>query len=388
MAGLNYRALGDLASAERDLRAAFALQPGPEIAADFGIVPAPPDKHQEAEKVFRRYPDQVRCQVGLGLVAYATGRNEEAEKSFAAAAAREPASADIRASLGDVYFVTGRYRDAATAYGEAVRLDPRNPEYRVKAGRNLLRLEQAAAAHDRFGEAVRMDPLNSEAHFELGRLAAAAGNHEDARRHLEASAAIDPGRREAHYQLGLLYRRLHDETRAAASMRRFEQLRNGNRPYRLDVALPALVIEAPPEERRWGRYEFPTLQRMAGGRPISFVHVEEDSAESYGMPWRALVSSDDGLGWREDTTARKQAYGLRLPGGEYLTIDTPPSIPVEGLDLPGPPARCRATGRLTRFIDGPNCRPISAAFSSGDSSTEPGWRRVPSSTILAECGTP
>jgi tetratricopeptide (TPR) repeat protein len=155
LAGLNYRALGDLASAERDFRAAFALEPGPQIAADFGIILLDRDKHQEAEKVFRRYPDEVRCLVGLGLVAYATGKNDEAEKSFAAAAVREPDAADIRASLADVYFITGRHQDADTAYREAIRLDARNPEYRVKAGRNLLRLEQTAAAHDRFQEAVR-----------------------------------------------------------------------------------------------------------------------------------------------------------------------------------------------------------------------------------------
>ena len=73
---------------------------------------------------------------------------------------------------------------------------------------------------------------------------------------------------------------------------------------------------------------------MADGRLISFVHVEADSAESYGMPRRALVSSDDGFGWREDTAAAKLAYGLRLPRGDYLVIDTPASIPVESLKLP------------------------------------------------------
>ena len=67
-------------------------------------------------------------------------------------------------------------------------------------------------------------------------------------------------------------------------MRRFEQLRKQDLPYRVDMAQPALVIEGPLEERRWGRYQFPTVDRMAGGRLISFVHVEADSAVSYGMP--------------------------------------------------------------------------------------------------------
>src|SRR5439155_27321640 len=131
-------------------------------------------------------------------------------------------------------------READTAYREAIRLDARNPEYRVKAGRNLLRLDQQAAAQEKYQEAIRIDPLNAEAHFELGRIAAAARDDEVARRRLEASAAIDPGRGAAHYQFGLLYRRLGDPTRAAASMRRFEQLRNQDRPYRVDMAQPAL----------------------------------------------------------------------------------------------------------------------------------------------------
>ena len=171
-----------------------------------------------------------------GLPPTPPGRMMRRRRDFAAAAAREPAAADIRAALGDVYFATARYQDAGTAYREAIRLDGRNPEYRVKAGRNLLRLDQEAAAQERFREAVRLDPLNAEAHFELGRIASAARHNEAARLHLEASAAIDPGRGAAHYQLGLLYRRLGDPTRAAASMRRFEQLRNQDRPYRVDMA--------------------------------------------------------------------------------------------------------------------------------------------------------
>ena len=302
LAGLNHRALGDLASAEFELRKAFTLEPGPQIAADFGIVLLDRDKHQEAEKVFRRYPNEVRCLVGLGLAAYGAGKNDEAEKDFAAAAAREPAAADIRAALGDVYFATASYQDAGTAYREAIRLDGRNPEYRVKAGRNLLRLDQEAAALERFREAVRLEPLNAEAHFELGRIASAGRQNEAARLHLEASAAIDPGRGGAHYQLGLLYRRLGDPTRAAASMRRFEHLRNQDGPYRVDMTAPALVIEGPakaavgtlpiPDPPQNGRRAAHLIRSCAGRLP-----------ESYGMPRRALVSSDDGFGWREDSGA-------------------------------------------------------------------------------------
>lgn len=334
LAGLNHRALGDLRAAEADLRTAYKLSPAPEIAADLGTVLLSVDKHQEAEKMFARCPLETRCIAGRGLAAYATGRNEVAEELLAAASAREPMDADIRAALGDVYFATGRYSEADAAYREAISLDPRNPEYSVKAGRNLLRLDKESLARDRFAEAVRIDPLNSEAHFELGRLAASERDDTLARRHLEASAAADPSRGAAHYQLGLLYKRLGDAALSSASLRRFEQFRKQDQPFRVDMAQPSVVLEAPAEERRWGRYQFPTIYRMADGRLICFVHVEADSAESYGMPQRILVSSDDGLSWREDRGAASQAYGLSLPGSEWLVIDTPPALPVEGLALP------------------------------------------------------
>jgi tetratricopeptide (TPR) repeat protein len=336
LSGINHRALGDLASAERDLRAAFALAPDASLAADFGMVLLDRDKHEEAEKVFGRYPNEVRSLVGLGLAAFAKGRNADAEKHFSAASSREPGAPDLRASLGDVYFATDRFQEAAAAYAEAIRLDPRNPEYRVKAGRNLLRLDKESDAREQFAEAVRLDPLNSEAHYELGRAASAARQDDVARPHLEASAATDPSRSGAYYQLGLLYRRLGNAPLAAASLRRFEQLRKQDLPYRIDIAQAALVIEGPPEEKRWGRYQFPGIHRMADGRLIAFVHVEADSAASYGLPQRAFVSSDDGLSWRADADAAKGAYGLRLPGGEWLVTNTTTALPVGELKLPEP----------------------------------------------------
>lgn len=334
LAGINHRALGDLRLAEADLRAAFRLSPEPQIAADLGTILLSLDKHQEAEKFFARCPEETRCIAGLGLAAYATGRNAVAEKQLAAAVAREPREADLHAALADVYTATERYADAEKAYAEAIRLDARNAEYRVKAGRNLLRMDKEPAARERFEQAAAIDPLSADAHFELGRLAASASDETTARRHLEAAAAIDPGRAAAHYQLGLLYRRLSETARSTAAMRRFEQLRQQDRPFRVEMAPPSLVVEGPREERRWGRYQFPTLHRMADGRLICFVHVEADSAASYGMPQRVFVSADDGLSWREEREAARQAYGLRLSATEYLVTETPPALAVEELSLP------------------------------------------------------
>ncbi|MBL8210596.1 MAG: tetratricopeptide repeat protein [Bryobacterales bacterium] len=328
LAGINHRTLGDLAAAERNLRAAFGMAPDASIAADFGMVLLDREKYDEAERVFRRYPNDVQSVLGLGLAAFARGRNAEAEKLFAAAAAREPEAADLRVSLGDVYFATDRFAEADAAYREAIRLEPRVAEYRVKAGRNALRLDKQAEAKEHFSQAVVLDPLQAEAHLELGRITGE-------RRHLEAAAAADPTRGAAHYQLALLYRRLGLTELSSASMRRFEQIRKQQeRPYRIDMTPAAVVVEGPLGEKRWGRYQFPTAYRMADGRIITFVHVEADSADSYGMARRTFVSSDDGLSWREDREAERSPFGLRLASGEWLRIDTTAALPVGEVQLP------------------------------------------------------
>ena len=93
----------------------------------------------EAERVFRRYPEDTRCLVGLGLAAYGAGRNAEALQAFEKAAVKEPGAADIEASLGDVHSSEGRYEEAARHYDAAISKDP---AYRVKAARNLVKLHR------------------------------------------------------------------------------------------------------------------------------------------------------------------------------------------------------------------------------------------------------
>lgn len=104
----------------------------------------------------------------------------------------------------------------------------------------------------------------------------------------------------------------------------------------VDVRLggPRLVAEGPAGERRWGRWQFPALEMGANGRLLLFVHVEQDSAASYGKARRVYVSTDKGKHWLEDASAANGPYGLRLPNGEWLRTDTVPATPVTAVALP------------------------------------------------------
>ena len=68
-------------------------------------------------------------------------------------------------------------------------------------------------------------------------------------------------------------------------------------PAMVTVSDPILVAEGPAGERRWGRYQFPTLDRLLDGRIALSFHINEDSARAYGntpaQPNRG-VSNDGG----------------------------------------------------------------------------------------------
>ena len=116
---------------------------------------------------------------------------------------------------------------------------------------------------------------------------------------------------------------------------------------------PVLVAEGPAGERRWGRYQFPSLDRLLDGRIALSFHVNEDSARAYGrrpaQPDRG-VSGDGGATWRLEH-ATERTTGLLLPNGDRIIAGrsdvTPTAIPVAELKLPAPVGTIIGTyGRL------------------------------------------
>ncbi len=105
-------------------------------------------------------------------------------------------------------------------------------------------------------------------------------------------------------------------------------------PLRVQIGEPRLVAAGPPEEHRWGRWQFPVLEQAPNGKLLLFLHVEPDSAASYGKARRVYVSSDHGRNWRENVTAAQGAYGLRLPNGDWLRTDTVAATPASSITLP------------------------------------------------------
>ena len=101
---------------------------------------------------------------------------------------------------------------------------------------------------------------------------------------------------------------------------------------------PVVVTMGPPEEKRWGFYQFPHLERWADGRIAVRFSVHPDAAESYGLPAtlpNLYVSSDEGRTWQPHT-GQSPSGGLQLPNGDRLRMLMPRPVPVSELQLPQP----------------------------------------------------
>jgi hypothetical protein len=107
---------------------------------------------------------------------------------------------------------------------------------------------------------------------------------------------------------------------------------------RIELGEPKVVAQGPPGEKRWGYYQFPSLDRWADGRIMLRFHVNPDAAESYGKRSSApdtYVSADGAATWNAHTGALG-AGGLLLANGDRIRVHTFEAIPVSQLNLPAP----------------------------------------------------
>lgn len=81
-----------------------------------------------------RYPEFAGPRMNLGLVYLHLGRDADAERALAAAAALDPDSADTQNLLGVAYRKEGRFEDARHAYQRALSLEPDHADTHLNLG--------------------------------------------------------------------------------------------------------------------------------------------------------------------------------------------------------------------------------------------------------------
>ena len=78
----------------------------------------------------------------------------------------------------------------------------------------------------------------------------------------------------------------------------------------------AIALQPSNEEKKWGRWQFPGLQRTADGHILASFEYGSDSYQ-YEASIHYRVSEDGGKTWREKRENERPAY-TKMPNGKYF----------------------------------------------------------------------
>ena len=137
-------------------------------------------------------PRDRRILEALASIYARTDRFRQAEETFHAALAAEPASIGARLGLAAVYADTGRYDEAAATLAEVRRRDPGNLAARIKGALLDARLGRVAEAEAGAREAIARQPANAEAHYVLGLALEQKGSLDEATAEMQRVHDLSP----------------------------------------------------------------------------------------------------------------------------------------------------------------------------------------------------
>ena len=163
----------------------------------------------------KQAPRDRRILEALGSIYARTDRWRQAEESFRAALAVEPATTGARLGLAALCIDTGRYDEARTLLLEVRRRDPGNLTARLKGALLDVRLGRTAEAEAGAREAIARQPANAEAHYILGLALERRGAIAEAAAEMRRAREISPDHPGALSHLVTLLTRLGQTAEAA-----------------------------------------------------------------------------------------------------------------------------------------------------------------------------
>lgn len=113
----------------------------------------------------RKAPDRADARLNLGLALREAGRPSDAEREYRAACALDPSDAVAHVDLGNLLLGLGRVDEAEAELRTAQALGPKRPEPLVGLGNAAMRRGDPAAAADLYGRALALDPGSVSARF-------------------------------------------------------------------------------------------------------------------------------------------------------------------------------------------------------------------------------
>jgi tetratricopeptide (TPR) repeat protein len=141
--------------------------------------------------------------INLGMAQEALGQIDEAVACYQEALRLQPDSAEAHNNLGNALRQQGELDDAIVQCREALKLRPNFPEACNNLGNTLLKQKQVTEAVAVFREALRIAPHLAEASNNLGTALTELGNNEEGILHYRQAIRLKPHYAEAYYNLGI-----------------------------------------------------------------------------------------------------------------------------------------------------------------------------------------
>jgi tetratricopeptide (TPR) repeat protein len=144
------------------------------------------------ERALELDPTHKFARQGLGSVAVAQGRFDDALTEYAAALVLDPQFAEVHNKVANLHAARGDSDLAKAAWKKAMEAAPDDYHAWMNMGAVLSMEGDLDGAAELLGEAVRRAPGHARAHFNYGYVLFKIDRHDDALAHFAAALAINP----------------------------------------------------------------------------------------------------------------------------------------------------------------------------------------------------
>jgi Flp pilus assembly protein TadD len=370
------------------------------------------------EQILQSVPQEPHALNGLGVIAYRSGRLDEAEDFHRRAIALLPDNPVFYNNLYLTYYQQERTAEAIQCCRRAIELDPNSPMLHSNLGIALRHAGQLEPAMASLRRALEIDPAYADAHYNLANALVESRQLDQAEREFRRAIELAPGDFESWNNLGAL---LQLTGRFDEAMEAFEAALR-EQPQSADVRHNRALLNLLRGDyaAAWGDYKFRLARRGVQAPPFGEPCWEGQPLEGrtillwgeqglgdiiqmirYSAPLKQqgatvlvecrpilhpLLATASGIDRFVDTAAGQVAFDyyiplLSLPGAMGTTLDTIPA------DIPYLSAEPERVERWRRELDSLGAFKVGIAWQGSLGFTGDYYRSIALAEFapLAEC---
>ena len=176
------------------------------------------------EPAAAKFPASPEIRLAYALACYFAGQNEKAEAAYKQLVRMQPESDQAYFALGNFYADVGKLQDAAASFRRSAAKNARNYLSHYMLGLVQCRLQNYQESASSLERALKLNPSHADSNYWLAKIHLLQGEPEKALAFLERAVKLEPKHLGAYYQLGLLYARSGEKEKSKDAMEMQRQL--------------------------------------------------------------------------------------------------------------------------------------------------------------------